>query len=284
MIFPQLNLGQLRTFVAAAEQASFIGASQTVNRSPAAISMQIQKLEESLGRALFVRDTRRVYLTAYGERLLPFARQLLQLEREAVSAVMSDVVKGKVVLGAPDEYVSSLLGPALERFAQMFTQVELELVCAESTELAPMLHQGTVDLAFVTRDKNFQGTFVRREPVVWVGSERSAIWKRSPLPIALNEDGCVARSHTLSALERGKIPYRAAYSSPSITGILAMVSAGLAIAAIPECSVPAQLIRLGEAEGLPAIKPINIVLVRGSNTSSQAVEYLANEISGSLGR
>ncbi|MFC7517850.1 LysR family transcriptional regulator [Herbaspirillum sp. GCM10030257] len=283
-MFPQLNFGQLRTFVAAAEQTSFVGASKTVNRSPAAISKQIQNLEETLGKELFTRDTRRVYLTSYGERLLPYARQILQLERDAVSAVLSDEVTGKVVFGAPDEFVSSLLGPALERFAQMYTQVDFELVCAESTALAPMLDSGSVDLAFVTRDKNLQGTFVRREAMVWVGCERTPVWKKTPLPVALNEDGCVGRNHTLIALKKSKISYRAAYSSPSITGILAMIHAGLAIAAVPDCSVSGELIRLGEAENLPVIKPIDLVLVKGANGNSQAADYLANEIISSLGK
>lgn len=284
MSLSQLNLGQLKTFVAAAEKASFIGAAETVSRSAAAVSMQILKLEETLGRELFIRHTRHVSLTAYGERLLPYARQILQLEREAVSALVNDNVKGKVVFGAPDDFVSSLLCPVLERFSQMFMQVELELVCAESTVLAPMLREGSVDLAFVTRDKELQGTFIRSEPMVWVGAERHAVWKKNPLPIAVNEDGCVGRAHTLAALTKSRRPYKATCSSPSLNGILAMVNAGLAVAAIPECSFPEYLIRLGKTEGLPQIKPIDIVLVKGRKSDSQAVDYLADEIISSLAR
>src|SRR5438034_818754 len=119
MHLPQLNFGQLRTFVAAAEQASFVAAAKTVHRSQAAVSMQILKLEETLGQELFVRHTRRISLTIAGERLLPYARQLLQIEGEAVSALMTQEVKGRVVFGAPDDFMSSLLPPVLERFAQM---------------------------------------------------------------------------------------------------------------------------------------------------------------------
>src|SRR5450631_1567736 len=150
MNFPQLSLGQLRTFVAAAEQSSFIGAAEVVHRSQAAVSMQIMKLERSVGKPLFVRHTRRITLTLAGETLLPYARRLLQLESEAVAALLTQEIKGRVVLGAPDDYVSSLLPPVLERFAKIFLQVEVELVCAQSTLLIPMLRKGTVDLAFVT--------------------------------------------------------------------------------------------------------------------------------------
>lgn len=282
MHLPQLNFGQLRTFVAAADQASFVAAAKTVHRSQAAVSMQILKLEEALGQELFVRNTRRISLTIAGERLLPYARQLLQIEGEAVSALMTQEVKGRVVLGAPDDFMLSLLPPVLERFAQMFMQVELELVCAESTVLAPMLRNGSVDLAFVSRNEELQGTFIRREAMIWVGSARHAAWEKIPLPLALNEPGCVGRAHTLAALEKSRKPYRATYSSPSHMGILAMLEAGLAISAVPESSIPSHLIRLGRSEGLPAIKPIDLVLVKGRKSNSQAVEHLANEIITSL--
>ena len=67
MNLPQLNLAQLRTFVAAAEHASFIAAADAVHRSQAAVSMQIMKLEECIGQPLFIRHTRRIALTLAGE-------------------------------------------------------------------------------------------------------------------------------------------------------------------------------------------------------------------------
>ncbi len=283
MKFPQLNLSQLRTFVAAAEQSSFIGAADIVHRSQAAISMQIMKLEAAIGQPLFVRHTRRIALTLAGETLLPYARHLLRIENEAVAALLTQEVKGRVVLGAPDDYISSLLTPVLERFSKMFQQVEIELVCLQSTLLGPMLRKGAVDLAFVTRSAELDGVFIRREPVVWVGSEKHAVWKKSPLPVALYESGSVARAHTMAALEKGAKPYRPTYSSPSLLGILAMVEAGLAVAALAECSVPAHLTRLGKAEGFAPIAPLDIVLIKGHKSDSPAVEYLANEIVANLG-
>lgn len=283
MNLPQLNLGQLRTFVAAAEQSSFVAAANAVHRSQAAVSMQIMKLEASIGQPLFVRHTRRITLTLAGETLLPYAHRLLQIEKEAMAALTTPDIKGRVVLGAPDDYMSALLAPVLERFSKMFLHVEVELVCAPSTLLAPMLRKGSVDLAFVTRSEELDGTFIRREPMIWVGHARHAAWEKSPLPLALYEPGCVARTHTLAAMTKTTKPYRATYSSPSLAGILAIVQAGIAIAALTECSAPAHLVRLGKAEGLPPIKPLDIVLVKGRKRNSPAVEHLANEIIAKLG-
>ena len=283
MAQPQLNLGQLRTFVAAAENSSFAAAADAVHLSQAAVSMQIMKLEASIGQQLFVRHTRRVTLTLAGETFLPYARRLLQIESEAIAALTTQDIKGRVVLGAPDDYMSALLAPVLEKFSKMFLHVEVELVCAPSTSLAPMLRKGSVDLAFVTRSEELDGIFIRREPMIWVGSAKHTAWKKSPLPLALYEPGCVARTNTLAAIEKSSKPYRAAYSSPSLAGILAIVEAGIAVAALTECSAPAHLVRLGKAEGLPSIKHLDIVLVQGRKSRSPAVEHLANEIVANLG-
>lgn len=279
---PDLNLNQLRTFVAAAEHMSFVGAAEAVHRSQAAVSMQIMKLEAAVGQALFARRTRRVELTVAGERLLPYARQILYVESQAMAALRTQEVAGKVVLGAPDDYLSTLLPPVLERFAKLFANVEIELVCLQSLLLKPMLQKGQIDLAFVTRDEDMEGSFIRREDMVWVGSPRHAVWNKSPLPVALYEKGCVARLHTLAALEKSGKPYCATYSSPSLLGILAMVEAGLAVAALAECSIPAHLARLGKAEGMTPVEPLDIVLVKGRTNSSPAVECLAGEIMASL--
>lgn len=283
MKFPELNLSQLRTFVAAAERASFVGAAEAVHRSQAAVSMQIMKLEAAVDRPLFVRHTRRIALTPAGETLLPYARQFLQLEQNAMAALSTQEIKGRVVLGAPDDYIASLLAPVLERFAKMFMQIEIELVCQQSTSLKTLLRKGAIDLAFVTRNEDLDGRFIRREPMVWVGAERHAVWRKSPLPVALYEPGSVARANTLAALEKSALRFDATYSSPSLLGILAMVEAGLAIAALAECSAPPHLTRLGKAEGLKPIAPLDIVLVKGRKNSAPAVNYLADEIMNVLG-
>ncbi|NHZ64174.1 LysR family transcriptional regulator [Massilia genomosp. 1] len=277
-----LNLNQLRTFVAASDNMSFIGAAEAVHRSQAAVSMQIMKLEETLGQALFARHTRRIELTAAGERLLPYARQMLALEAQALAALRTQEVVGRVVLGAPDDYVASLLPPVLERFTKLFANVEIELVCLQSTLLKPLLQKGQIDLALVTRADDLEGTLIRREELVWVGSQRHAVWKKSPLPVALFDKGCVAREHTLAALEKSARPYGARYSSPSLLGIVAMVDAGLAVAALAECSIPPHLARLGDAEGLPPLEPLEVVLIRGRSSDTPAVACLAGEIMAAL--
>ncbi|WP_133645138.1 LysR family transcriptional regulator [Paraburkholderia flava] len=281
---PEFDIDLLRTFVAVVETGSFTKAAVAVHRSQAAVSMQIKRLERMLGTTLFARDTRNLALTRPGNTLLEYARRVIDLHHEAWSAIVRPEVTGRVVLGAPDDYVASLLSPVLRRFSNLYPHVEIEIVCAQSTSLAPMLADNKIDLAFVTRDRKLRGEFVRREPMVWVGSsEDTAVLAASPLPVGLYEPGCVARQHTLAALDAAKIRYRAAYSSASLLGLVATVDAGLAVIALARCSVPSRLSILGEAQGLPAIEPLEIVVARSAKSDRPTCDYLAAQMVQDLG-
>ena len=77
----------LRTFVTAADTGSYTDAAAIVHRTQSAVSMQIKKLEELIGISLFARNGRRMMLTSEGQNLLAYARRILKIHDEAVSAI-----------------------------------------------------------------------------------------------------------------------------------------------------------------------------------------------------
>jgi DNA-binding transcriptional LysR family regulator len=77
---------------------------------------------------------------------------------------------------------------------------------------------------------------LRRERFVWVASPHHVTWSKEPLPVALFEPGCAPRMNVLQALGDAGRSYRAAYSSASLLGLIAVVQAGLAVAALNEGS------------------------------------------------
>ncbi|UJW31532.1 LysR family transcriptional regulator [Saccharothrix sp. AJ9571] len=81
-----LDLGQVRAFVAVAEHRNFTRAAQSLFLTQQALSKRIGKLEESLPGALFRRTNRGVELTEAGSRFRPLARELVRLNDEAVTA------------------------------------------------------------------------------------------------------------------------------------------------------------------------------------------------------
>jgi DNA-binding transcriptional LysR family regulator len=279
---PRLDLDLLRTFVAAVDTLSFAKAALAVHRSPAAVSMQIRKLEETLGHRLFERDTRNIRPTADAEILLGYARRLIRLHDEAVEAVRRPDIAGRVVVAAPDDYALSLLPGPLRRFGLLFPKVEVEVVCQQTTLLLPALDDGSIDLAFVSRTRGVIGDLIRVEPMVWVASPDAELTNRSPLPVALYEPHSPARVRAVQALERGGIVYRAAHSSPSLLGLLTMVEAGLAVAALARCSVPPGVAILDQRHGMPPIKNLEVVLVRSAASHRPACDALADIIRDEL--
>ncbi|MCV0427446.1 MAG: LysR family transcriptional regulator [Roseibium sp.] len=274
----QLDHTLLRTFVACVDAMSFTRAAQIVHKSPATVSTQIARLEERLGAVLFVRDTRNLSLTQAGEELDVYARCILRLHDEALEAFCRPEMSGSVSIGAPDDYISAMLPDVLRRFGALFPRVELNVVCAQSTELIPRVEEGEIDLAIVTRTGGAAGKLIRREPMVWIASRDLQALQRDPLPVALYEPGSQARTMVLAALGQGNRRFRSAYSSFSHSSLLTIVEAGLAVAAVAQMAVPTELERLGGNEGLPPLEPLDIVLVRGPTANTKPCDALVEEI------
>ncbi len=189
--------------------------------------MQMQRLEQMVGKALLKRSPRRVTLTAEGERLLVYARRLLRLSDEAFASVATPDEVGIVRIGVPDDYAAFLLPPALARFAAEHPLVATELVCEPSARLNRLIEKAEIDLAIVTRTPEQTLPILREEPFVWVASQQHGAWEKDPLPVAVFEEGCAAHIHVMDALDVNGRSFRKAYSSSSLFGLLAVVQAGL---------------------------------------------------------
>lgn len=274
----QLDHALLRTFVACVEAMSFTRAAAIVHKSPATVSTQIARLEEQIGSLLFIRDTRNLALTRTGEELENYARRMLRLHDEAVEAFRRPDMAGSVVIGAPDDYISHMLPPVLRRFGALFPRVEINVVCAQSTNLMPQIEKAEIDIAIVTRSNGMDGQLIRREPMVWIASQDRLALERTPLPVALFEPGSQARTEVLAALGRSNIRYRSAYASFNQSALMTIVEAGLAIAGVTEMSAPPNVTRLGEVDGLPPVEPLDVILVRSAKSYTAPCDALAQAI------
>ncbi len=264
--FPVLDSDLLRTFVAIADTGSFRKAAQQVFRTPSAVSMQIKKLEEIVGRELFVRAGRGVGLTPDGEALLGYGRRILKLNEEAVARFLAPSVEGVTRFGAPDDFGTRFLPGILSRFAASHPAVDVEVFLEESVSLLRRLESGDLDLTLVTTAKSevLRGTneIVFTEPLVWAGLKGGVAWEREPLPLALAAHGCPWRAAALNALDRMSTPYRVSYTCPHSAGQEAALLSDLAIAPVPASLIRPPFQRLGSGEGLPPLGDYHIVLCR----------------------
>lgn len=275
----KLDLDVLEMVVAVADAGSFARAAESLHRTPSAVSMQIKAIEDAMGKSLFVRTTRSVSLTEDGRTLVDYARQMLALREEAWAAVVRPEIRGRVTIGVPDDYASSLLTTVLRKFAVAHPRVEIRVVGMPSNQLLPLLKDNTLDLACVTKARGISGEFIRQEPMIWAAARGNRqVWKERPLPIAVFGQGSVARANAITALQHAGIRYRMSYESPSLLGLLSMVGAGLAVAALAQCSVPDHLAQLGDAEGLPPLASLEIVLARSAKSDRPPCDFLAEQL------
>jgi DNA-binding transcriptional LysR family regulator len=276
---PGLELDLLRTLVAIADTGSFNRAARAVFRTPSAVSMQMKKLEEQVGRPLFAKDGRSVVLTPDGEALVGYGRRILKLSQEALQRFRAPEIEGTIRLGTPDDYAGRFLPEILARFAASHPNVEVDVFCQSSRELLQLLDENAIDIALVSSGHGQQaGNTVHRERLVWAGLRHGCAHERSPLPLAVSHLGCCWRRQALDALDRAGIAYRVAYSSRHYLGQLAAVMAGLALAPLPKSTVQGDLKEFGEEVGLPAIGHFEIELKRSAAATGPLFDTLASHI------
>jgi DNA-binding transcriptional LysR family regulator len=280
-----LQLDWLRAFVTVVDAGSLSAAAPLVHRSQSAVSMQLLKLEEAVGQAVLLRGPRHLDLTPTGIELLGYARRLLELHAETLEALHGPQLSGRVRLGVPDDYAERYLTPVLRSFASRHMGVEIELNCEQSTALIPKVQRGELDLALVSRDRPQRGQLLFLEPLVWVGAAAYEAWRRDPLPIAVYEAASLARHEALAALGAQRRAYRMAYNSSSLAGQLAAVQSGLAVAVLTRCSVSADLLILDDKQGLPALNPMEVAVVRSkASKRSAAVDAMHEQMLRTLRR
>lgn len=275
--YPSIDSELLRTFVAIVDHGGFTRAAEMVNRTQSAVSMQMKRLEEDVvQRPLFQRDGRQVSLTAEGQVLLGYARRILKLHGEVMNTLREPHMVGAVRIGTPDDYVMRFMPGILSRFAQAYPLVQVELHCEPSFQL---LQRQDLDLTIVTREPGTEiGQLLRQEHVVWAEAQGFSPHELEPLPLAMFNSQCFCRAWACNALDAMERQYRIAYTSPSLSAIMAVVSAGLAITAQLQSLITPDLRIIGEAEGLPAMPSASIVLLRNPHSQSPVTETLAEHI------
>jgi len=279
-----LDVDLLKTFIAIADGGSFTRAAAEVHKTQSAVSMQMKRLEEVIGRPLFVREGRQSRLTGDGEHLLDYARRIVKLNDEAVMTFTAPELSGLVRMGTPDDYADCFLPVILARFARTHPQIQVQVDCRPSGELMRRVSDNALDLALFSCGSSVTaGEIIRREPLVWVTSVRHCTHEDSPVPLALPQPGCAWRGTALEALDAIGRDYRLAFVSPNSTAINAAVMAGLAVAAVPESTLRPGMRVLGEDEGYPSLGTFDIGLLRSSEDLSSAGHALAAHIVDSLG-
>ena len=282
-MIPNLDIDLLKTFLAIADLGSFTRAADEVNKTQSAVSMQMKRLEELLGRPLFAKDGRGVRFTGDGDRLIEYARKLVAVNDEAVSAFTRPDITGTVRFGTPDDYAEYFLPEILARFSRTHPLITIDVECVQSSILSERVERGELDLAMIsTGGVSPKGEVARTEPLVWATSTRHTVHLLETLPVAVASMGCAWRRIAEEGLGKMGRKWRVAYTSSNSSAINAAVLQGLAVGAMPEMCLRPGMRVLTEDEGFPPLGNFKIGLIRKAGRAVPAVEALARHVKDGL--
>ena len=288
-----LDIDIMRSVVAIAESGSIAAAAARVARTPAAVSMQVKKLEDMLGRALFERSHHGMRPTAEGERLLDYAKRMIELNRAAMQAFSGPELAGTVRVGLIDSFGGLRLAEVLAGFARSHPKVTVEVSMGRTVEHVPALDAGRFDLVMLTPGTGAPGTgpvelrdddlVLREEPLAWIAREGGRAQRMRPIPLAVANDGCAWRKLATEGVRSARLDARIAYVSDFDTGQLAAAQADLAVAPLPRSYLGPGLVELGPREGFPPLGLCRIAL-RVAENASGAARALGDRIAESFGK
>ncbi|MDH7803302.1 MULTISPECIES: LysR family transcriptional regulator [unclassified Rhizobium] len=283
-----LDLDALRSFVIGIETGSFARAADRLGRSTSAVSAQLKKLEDQAETALVRKSGRGLALTESGEVLLSYARRLLDLNDEAISAVRGPELEGWIRLGIQEDFGETVLQQVLGRFTRAHPRVRVEGRIARNIELREKIDSGHLDLALAWDDGIASpAEMIASLPLCWLGAASAEpVWQvggPEPLPLAALEAPCLLRSIACNHLDRQGIAWRIAFVSPSLGGLWAATAAGLGIALrTPFGRPPGVRVLDPTAHGLPQLPSLGLNLLRSGKQENPISTHLATIIRQAL--
>ena len=284
-----LDMDALRSFAAGIEAGSFARAADRLGRSTSAVSAQLKKLEDQAGVALVRKSGRGLILTDGGEALLSYARRLLDLNDEAVSAVRGVELEGWIRLGLQEDFGETMLPRVLGRFARAHPKVRIEGRIARNGELLDKIASGQLDLALAWDggERPAVAERIAALPLHWLAASESApSWRADsgePVPLVALEAPCLLRAIACEHFDRHGLSWRIAFVSPSLGGLWAATAAGLGIALRTPVGHPPSIRSLDPVtHGLPDMPSLGLLLHRARQDIGPTGEHLAAIIAQSL--
>lgn len=248
-----MNLRDLHYLVTVADELHFGKAAALCNVSQPTLSMQLKKLEETLGVQLFERDNKHVMLTPIGRDIAARARRTLEEAnhiRELAKA-SRDPLAGEIRMGIFPTLAPYILPSLMPRMQEHFTKLNLLLVEEKTPELIERLQAGRIDcalLAMPVAHNEFASAELFDEPFMLAVSAQHKLAKRKSVGVSdiaqetmlLLEDGHCLREQALEVCHMMGIGEAKNFRATSLETLRHMVAAGNAVTLIPKLAVRAQ--------------------------------------------
>jgi DNA-binding transcriptional LysR family regulator len=273
-----LDLGTLRSFVTIADSGSMTRAASRLFMTQSAISMQIKRLETSLGFSVFDRSSQGMKPTTEGEQLLQYANQMLAINDEAMGRLTSPDYEGVIRLGAPGDVIYPHVPSAIREYSRDFPRVQIKFSASRTSVLREQFELGQQDIILTTEHAAGPGgRIISTQPLLWTGAEDGLAWKKRPLPICFSRH-CSFRPVATAALDAAGIGWIDVVSTDDDLANDAMASADLGVRAEMACAIHSDRQIIHHAGQLPELPAFSIVLYAdeqpGKPLNQTLVDYL----------
>lgn len=189
----RLDSRSLALFLAVADTLSFRQAAETLHMSQPPLSRAIRELEERVGTSLFARNTRGVALTDAGRRLLPYARRIARLLRDAEAEMAVPGLPRILRLGLTTAVEPAWFDGLAERVQASHPGIAVSVSYDTSPRLVRQLRSGKLDAAFVALPTEAQGLSVQ-------------LLDRLPMMVAMHGAHRLARRRAISLADLASEP------------------------------------------------------------------------------
>ena len=282
----QINFKLLHMFIAVAENKNFRQASEQLNRSQSAVSMQIKLLEDQVGAALFHRTTRRVELTGEGMQLLAHARRALREWENGLRELRGiiDLQRGTLSLACVPTIAATKLPQALQVFQANYPGINITLRELAAKDMLDCLRQREVDFGIgpeIDGSMEFQFAPLFDDPIYALATRAFPFRKKNSVdladlcayPILLNSKSAALRSMLERALAARNLQMKIKFEVEHTHTLSALASAGMGVGILPAVALPRPVKKTMQALPIsnPAlIRTVCIVSLKGQSFSPAA--------------
>jgi len=226
-----LDLVSLRTLVAVVETGGMTRAANLLHMTQSAVSMQMKRLEDQLSVQLLQRDGRKVVATVEGDRLISYARRLLDINNEALRSLSEPIYDSGITCGVSNDMLHPYLPQIVQALHTTHPRLAVNIECDFSYFLRRGIKNGIYDVILTTERAPAEGgEALMKQRLLWMTKPGGVCWMKRPLPIALSLN-CMFRKPALEALDNAGVSWVDITQSMNDTSALVCSSADLGIRA-----------------------------------------------------
>jgi DNA-binding transcriptional LysR family regulator len=241
--------------------------------------MQIRKLEELVGVTLFSRSSKGLELTAHGQIMVAYAREIVVLSDEVGRRLTGKILQGRIRLGVVEDFAASRLINILRDFRAQNPKVDIDIIVEPNRRLAEMFEEGKLDIVVCDITVlNRKPILIWTEYLTWVVRSDFVVDASRPLPVIMFDESCPWNVRTIATLSQRNIKWKTACVASTLVAMATAVRVGIGVGPMLEATIPEGCRALDKAADLPGAVRIEIGFYAQSE-ASEGVRYLVEFVS-----